>query len=80
MPDLSHQTLTRAEPQHLRWATVTHHCRHPVFSPALGAGFWPAGVVGLDVGTVFFDGRAPQARMHCGGTFPSGTGPGACGS
>ncbi len=64
MSHLSPQTLTEAGQRRLLRVTAAHPRDHLILSLALGTGLRLAGIVGLDVGDVFFPDGAPQRHLR----------------
>jgi integrase len=64
MPHLSPPTLTHNEQKAILRATACNPRDHLIYSLALGTGLRLAEIVGLSVGEVYIDNRAPRTRLR----------------
>ena len=64
MPHLSPPTLTHSEQKAILRATARNPRDHLIYSLALGTGLRLAEIVGLNVGDVYIDDRAPRTRLR----------------
>ena len=64
MPHLSPPTLTTGEQKAILYATACNPRDHLIYSLALGTGLRLAEIVGLSMGDVYIDDRAPRKRLR----------------